>query len=161
MTDAAPDLIALARRVETLAPADADLLALASSLRAAATSSRPAAALAKSLRLQVNRRSPARQERNEAFARMAACARYAGKAGKPLYAAMLLDLQRYAASSAWRADRTKAFCPYLPSDWHAHAWQALRMDGAVPRHWKTIMRARGHILVVHGPRASSPTSTEA
>ncbi|WP_395707953.1 hypothetical protein [Reyranella sp.] len=146
------DLRSLADRLQARADGDAGLLALAHGLRQAVDAERPGAAIAKALSLPANRRSPARIARAQAFARMAACRRYAGLQGKPLYESMLRDLQRYAAS-AWLVDRRKASNPYLAHDWHAGAWEALTVDATVPGHWKTLKRARGQISVVHGERA--------
>ncbi|MGE0660443.1 MAG: hypothetical protein AB7O63_13170 [Reyranellaceae bacterium] len=146
MTGTAPDLAALASRLEEMAADDASMLALATGLRRAVGAERPAAEIARALRLPANRRSPRRIERARAFARMAACQRYAGLTGKRLYERMLLDLQRYAVST-WPVDRRKASNPYLVSDWHAGAWDALMLDPVVPRHWKTLQRARGQLLM--------------
>ncbi len=144
MTDQAADLRAdlaeLADRLTAMAGDDVDVLALATGLRRAVGAERPAAEIARALHLPANRRSLRRAERAKAFARMAACQRYAGLTGKRLCEAMLRDLARYAAST-WSIDRRQATNPYPGTDWHAGAWDVLSLDATVPRHWKTIMRA--------------------
>lgn len=140
---ATPDLRALADRLQATADGDDSMLALARGLRLAVDAEQPAIVIAQALHLPTKRRSPARLARDQAFRQMAACQRYAGLRGKPLFERMLLDLTRYAASSAWAVDRRQTANPYLATDWHAGAWDALKLDPTAPRHWKTLKRSIG------------------
>lgn len=141
---------------------DPRLLDLAASLEHAADSEQPGAAFARAFGLPRYRRSPAKVERDEAYAMLAASPRYGALVGKPRCAKVVEDLTRYAASAAWRADREADECPYVPIDWHHWAWHALMIDPRPPQHWKTVHRAvasRGQNSLVHTAGAESQSTT--
>lgn len=133
------DIASLVRRLGEVHD-DPRLLELAASLEHAADSEQPGAAFARAFRVPRYRRSPAKIERDKAYAAMVTCPRYDGLVAKQRFQRIAEDLANYATGAAWRADRNRPDCPYPPGSWQAWAWQALMVDGRIPNP-KTVKRA--------------------